>query len=156
MRVLIAGLFALALLLVAATGAQAYTVRGSVEQVYVTGATPGQQLTLLNGSGGSVATRTVNSLGATLFRNVSPGSGYRVRPAAGGPPSAPVTVLSTQPAPPSTSVYNQTLPSDGYGYLTTRDGTKLAVNVHPPPDVTDVLPCRASPCRPSPPGPRRR
>ena len=39
-----------------------------------------------------------------------------------------------------TGVYDQSIPSDGYGYLTTRDGTKLAINVHPPQDVSDALP----------------
>ena len=82
----------------------------------------------------------MNSLGGLLFRNVPPGSGYRVRPAAGGEASSPLTVLSKNPAPSSTSIYNQSLPTDGYGYMTTRDGTKLAVNVHPPQDVADVLP----------------
>ena len=51
-------------------------------------------------------------------------------------------MLSTQPAPPSTDIYNQAIPSSGYGYLTTRDGTKLAINVHPPQDVTKALPGR--------------
>ena len=66
---------------------------------------------------------------------------------------APLTVLSTRPAPPSTDVYNQTIPSSGYGYLTTRDGTKLAIDVHPPQDVTNVaagglpLPARRRPAR---------
>ena len=45
-----------------------------------------------------------------------------------------------QAAPPDTGVYGQSIPSDGYGYLTTRDGTKLAINVHPPQDVADALP----------------
>ena len=65
-----------------------------------------------------------------------PGSGYRVGPPRAGEASGPLTVLSTQPAPPSTGVYDQSIPSSGYGYLTTRDGTKLAINVHPPQDVT--------------------
>src|SRR5207302_1133528 len=40
-------------------------------------------------------------------------------------------------------------PSSGYGYLTTRDGTKLAIYVHPPQDVsTAVLPNSVS----APPG----
>src|SRR6478736_2992416 len=63
-----------------------------------------------------------------------------------------LTVLSTQSAPPSTDVYNHSIPSDGYGYLTTRDGTKLAINVHPPQDVSNAegidlptLPTGASP-----------
>src|SRR5204863_337586 len=30
--------------------------------------------------------------------------------------------------------------SSGYGYLTTRDGTKLAIYVHPPQDVANALP----------------
>ena len=40
--------------------------------------------------------------------------------------SEPLRVLSTRPAPPSTDIYDQAIPSSGYGYLTTRDGTKLA------------------------------
>jgi hypothetical protein len=35
-------------------------------------------------------------------------------------------------APPSTKVYDQTIPKGGYGYLTTRDGTKLAIDVRLP------------------------
>ncbi len=35
-------------------------------------------------------------------------------------------------APPSTKVYDQTIPKSGYGYLTTRDGTKLAIDVRLP------------------------
>ena len=69
--------------------------------------------------------------------------------------SAPLRVLSTQPAPPNTAVYDQEHPADGYGYLTTRDGTKLAIYVHPPPDVAERR-CPASTCRRCPAGPRRR
>jgi uncharacterized protein len=123
-----------------AAAAPTFSARGSVEQVYVTGLAPSARMSLLNSAGKTVASRQANSLGGLLFRNVPPGSGYRVRPAAGGEASGPLTVISAQPAPPSTSVYNQTLPSDGYGYLTTRDGTQLAINVHPPQDVADALP----------------
>ena len=41
-------------------------------------------------------------------------------------------MLSTRSAPPSTKRYRQKLPKSGYGYLTTRDGTKLAINVQLP------------------------
>ncbi len=123
----------------AASADAAFSAHGSVEQVYVTGATAGEQLALLDGSGATVATRTVNDLGGALFRDVTPGSGYRVQ-AADGSVSDPLTVLTTQPAPPSTSVYDQSIPSSGYGYLTTRDGTQLSMYVHPPQDVTKVLP----------------
>src|SRR2546423_15297570 len=117
----------------------AWTAHGSVEQVYVTGLAANQPLTLLTSAGKTVATQSADGQGGLLFRNVKPGSGYKVK-AADGTTSAPLTVLSTQPAPPSTSVYAQSIPSRGYGYLTTRDGTQLAINVHPPQDVANVLP----------------
>jgi predicted acyl esterase len=133
---------ALALMLLFATAARAagapFDARASVEQVYVTNAEPGAELALLDASGQTVATRTVNSLGGTLFRDVAPGV-YRVS-GSDGATSPSLRVISTRPAPPSTSVYDQTMPSRGYGYLTTRDGTKLAYSVHPPQDVANVLP----------------
>src|SRR4051794_5613938 len=98
----------------------AFSAHGSVEQIYVTGATPGEQLSVVDGAGSTVSSREVNSLGGALFRNVAPGSGYRVR-AADGTESEPLTVLTTQSAPPSTEIYGQTIPPEGYGYLTTRD-----------------------------------
>ena len=126
-----------------AVAAPTFTARGSVEQVYVTGLAPSEQVSLLNSAGTTLATRQATAQGGVLFRDVPPGSGYRVRPAAGGEASDPLTVLSTQPAPPSTAVYDQAIPSSGYGYLTTRDGTRLAIDVHPPQDVADALPLPA-------------
>ena len=139
-----------------ATGAGAattWTARGSVQQVYVTGLASGAQMSLVNGAGTTIATRKANSLGGLLFRDVPAGSGYRVRPTAGGTASGPLTVLSTTPAPPSTSIYGQAIPSSGYGYLTTRDGTQLSIYVHPPQDVTKVLPGVQLPQIPSGPTP---
>jgi predicted acyl esterase len=120
---------AAAMMSVCAFGAQAasaLTVRGSVEQVQVTGAKKGQKLVLQDKSGHKVATQRAGSLGGAVFRDVKPGSGYRI---AGAPK---VTVLPDRSAPPSTKPYNQKIPSDGYGYLTTRDGTKLAIAVRLP------------------------
>ena len=115
-----------------------FTARGSAEQVYATGLPADAETSLLDSGGQVVETRNANDLGGLLFRNVTPGDGYRVRLVATGETSGPLTVLTEQSAPPSTDVYNQTIPSDGYGYLTTRDGTKLAYSVHPPSDVTNV------------------
>jgi len=123
--------------LVFASSAAAFDARGSVEQVYATGLTPGAQVSLHDSSGGVVESRNANDLGGTLFRNVPPGSGYQVR--SGEETSGPLTVLTKQSAPPSTDVYNQEVPNDGYGYLTTRDGTKLAYSVHPPTDIKNAL-----------------
>ena len=58
-----------------------------------------------------VETRSANDLGGALFRNVHPGSGYRVRLDSTSETSDPLTVLTTQSAPPSTDIYNQTIPT---------------------------------------------
>jgi uncharacterized protein len=132
----------LTIALICATGASAadpsFTAHGSVEQVYATGLPAGASTSLLDPSGAVVSTRDANDLGGALWRNVTPGAGYRVRLDTTGEKSGPLTVLTTQSAPPSTAIYNQTVPSDGYGYLTTRDGTKLAYSVHPPTDATNA------------------
>jgi predicted acyl esterase len=122
----------------ASGGPSAFSAHGSVEQVYVTGLGPGARMSLLNPAGRTIATGRADSLGGLLFRNVRPGSGYRV--SGGGAESEPLTVLSTGSAPPSTDIYNQRIPASGYGYLTTRDGIKLAIDVHPPQHVTSALP----------------
>jgi uncharacterized protein len=113
-----------------------FSAHGSARQVYVTGLGPGARMALLDAAGHRVATKRADAQGGLLFRNVRPGTGYRVRPAGGGAASGALTVLSTRPAPPSTDGYAQSIAPDGYGYLTTRDGTKLAYSVHPPQDVT--------------------
>ena len=122
----------------AAAAGPSFDAHGSVEQVYATGLPAGASTSLLDPSGGVVSTRNANDLGGALWRNVTPGPGYRVRLDTTGETSAPLTVLTTQSAPPSTDIYSQTIPSDGYGYLTTRDGTKLAYSVHPPTDISNT------------------
>src|SRR5437763_6573653 len=139
LRLVCAAVLALFCMTASAVAAEAsFSAHGSVEQVYVPGLAPGEQMALVDGAGATVATQQADPQGGLLFRNVTPGSGYRVHPAAGGTESDPLTVLSTQSAPPSTDVYNQSIPPSGYGYLTTRDGTKLAIDVHPPQDVTNA------------------
>ncbi|HEV2858501.1 MAG TPA: CocE/NonD family hydrolase [Solirubrobacterales bacterium] len=139
------------LLAPAAASAASFDAHGSVEQVYATGLTPGAQVSLLDSEGHEVATRTANPLGGTLFRNVAPGSGYTV--ASGGEESPPLQVLTTQSAPPDEGIYDQPIKESGYQYLTTRDGTKLAIDVHPPSDVTHALPGAELPPIPTGPTP---
>jgi predicted acyl esterase len=145
-----AGVAALAFGFVAGTGAAEAKLdaHGSVKQVYVTGVKPRAQLSLVTSAGRKVATRKATAEGGVLFRNVKPGSGYRVRAAKGGAKSGPLKVLSARAAPQSTKVYDQEIPSSGYGYMKTRDGTTLAINVHPPQDVTNVLPTGPLPAAP--------
>jgi predicted acyl esterase len=121
----------------ASAGGAAITARGSVEQVDVTGATPGASYSLLDRYGKVADTRKGGSLGGIVFRNVKPGTGYKVREGgSGGTTSPSFRVLSKASAPPNTNIYNQALPTSGYGYLTTRDGTKLAINVRLPSGAT--------------------
>jgi uncharacterized protein len=122
----------------APAAAQAFEAQGSVEQVYVTDLPAGASVSLLDSTDQVVETRNANDFGGALFRNVTPGGGYRVT--SGSETSAPLTVLTTDPTPPSTDIYeNQTIAPDGYGYLNTRDGTKLAYSVHPPTDALNAL-----------------
>src|SRR3954451_25207359 len=147
----VAGALALALATTAGTGvAQAFDAHGSARQVYATGLAPGAQTTLQRPDGSTAKTKVADAQGGVVFRKVKPGSGYKV--AAGGTTSGPLTVLPNRAAPPSTDVYDQQIPSSGYGYLTTRDGTQLAIDVHPPQDVAQAGPL-GLPLPPIPSGP---
>jgi len=115
-----------------------FTAAGSARQVYATGVPGGAAITLLDSTGATVATETADPQGGVLFRNVTPGAGYTVK-LPDGTTSSALTVHTEDPAPWDPEVYNQTIPDHGYGYLTTRDGTKLAYDVHPPtaPPITE-------------------
>src|SRR4051794_5462502 len=94
----------------AAAAAPVWTAVGSAEQVYVTGLPASSQASLISPGGQTVATRQATSLGGVLFREVAPGSGYRVRSASDGVTSGPLTVRSTDPVPWNPGVYNQSIP----------------------------------------------
>ena len=106
--------------------------------MYVTGVAPSTQLALVNSAGAVVKTQKASSLGGSLFRDVAPAAGYRVRRVSDGALSPQVTVHSEAAAQWNPSIYNQSIPSSGYGYLTTRDGTKLSYSVHPPTSPTSL------------------
>jgi len=118
--------------LVAAASASAFSAHGSVEQVYVTGLAPSAQMSLLRSDGETVSTQTADALGGLLFRDVKPEGGYRVRLSSSGEESEPISVYTQAAAPWDPSIYNQSIPDSGYSYLTTRDGTQLAIDVHLP------------------------
>src|SRR3954453_20127663 len=108
----LATLVAIFLLGTSAAQAASFTARGRVEQVYATDLAPGEQVTLLDGSGATVAARPANELGGALFRDVAPGKRYRVQ-ASDGSRSGALTVPPAHPAPPSRSIYDQSIPSSG-------------------------------------------
>ena len=99
-------------------------------------------MTLLTATGTRLYTQRADSLGGVLFRNVPPGNGYRVRLDPKGPESGPLTVHTDSGVAVGPGIYNQKIPDNGYTYLTTRDGTQLAIDVHtqPAPPVYRVFP----------------
>ena len=115
---------------VPASAAARMVAHGSARQAYATGLAAGRSTTLVDAHGHRVQRRRADSLGGVVFRRVTPGRGYRI--AQGSSRSATLTVFGTGSRPPSTRIYNQRIPASGYGYLTTRDGTRLAVDVHLP------------------------
>jgi hypothetical protein len=116
----------------ASAATSTFSASGSAEQVYATGLAPDAQASLVTSVGEILSTQSADSLGGLLFRNVPPGRGYRVRLASDGTESGPITVHSDKAAPWDPGIYGQSIPDSGYTYLTTRDGTKLAIDVHPP------------------------
>src|SRR5205823_543183 len=109
----LAALLALACLLIAAASASAFTTRGSVEQVDVTGLAANAQASLLNRSGTAVQTHEADPEGGLLFRKVKPGPGYRVKLGSNGETSEPVTVHTAASTPWDPKSYEQEIPDEG-------------------------------------------
>ncbi|HLH66872.1 MAG TPA: CocE/NonD family hydrolase [Solirubrobacteraceae bacterium] len=135
-RASVVAMAAAAALAGAGPAAAAVSAHGSVQQVYAVGLARGTRATLVNAAGRVVAFARADSLGGVVLRGVAPGRGYRLIARAAGARraarSGPLTVLADRPAPPSTRIYDQRLPAGGYGYLRTRDGTLLAIDVRLP------------------------
>ncbi len=106
-----------------------FAVQGSVEQVAVTNAPRGVVAKLLTSSGKTVATAKTDAAGAALFRDVQPGTSYIVRV---GSASADGIVVTTPTDTPPQAFYSSQTINDGFGYLKTRDGTLLSINVKLP------------------------
>ena len=112
-----------------------FVAAGSAKQVYATGVGANAKVELLDSAGHAFATNTADSLGGVLFRHVKPGTGYRVKVLPSGPKSGALTVHSNNPTQWNPSIYKQPIQTDGYGYMTTRDGTKLAYRVWLPSEL---------------------
>ncbi|MCL2542472.1 MAG: CocE/NonD family hydrolase [Nocardioidaceae bacterium] len=102
---------------------------GSARQAYATGL-PAHATVSLVRAGRQVQRRRADAQGGVLFRDLRPASGYRM--VVGRTRSAAFTVHTAAAKPWHTDFYHQRIADNGYGYLTTRDGTKLAISVHPP------------------------
>jgi hypothetical protein len=118
-----------------------FTAGGSINQVYVYGLEPGASLRLLSPKGDEVGLGLADGQGSYLFKDVPKGVGYQVEADHERSRSLSVTDPTDHPDP---SFYENApdIPLEptagdaggGYGYLTTRDGTTLSINVAFPTD----------------------
>jgi predicted acyl esterase len=110
-----------------------YAAHGSVGQVWITDAEPGQELRLTDEARSVVQTGTADAQGTLIFRDVPVASGYTVRATVGSDTAASEPLAVTGPTDaPEQSFYDQQTVVDGYQYVTTRDGTLLSINVKLP------------------------
>ena len=122
-----------------APGTAAFIAQGSVEQVFVTHATPDQMLELRDGKDAAVATGKADHLGSFIFRKVAPGTDYRVYTTDATPAlySNAVTVMGEAESLPSQPFYSDQVIKPGLGYITARDGTRLAYFATLPGPIAD-------------------
>jgi uncharacterized protein len=109
---------------------------GSVDEAWMTGAKPGDSITLLRDGarvGNSANPGTADSLGTLIIRNLTPGHRYSWEDTTSGDRSAPFSVLAPGANPPADSALYTSQPMhEGLNYITMRDGIKLAATVRYP------------------------
>jgi predicted acyl esterase len=108
----------------------ALRVHGSVLQLFITDSDPGTDVELLDDAGDLLRTGTTDGQGTLIFRDLVAGAGYRVAVGEGAERQilGPFEVTAPEDAPDA-SFYAEQEIGRGYGYLKTRDGTLLAINV---------------------------
>jgi hypothetical protein len=109
---------------------------GSVDEAWLTGAGPGDAITLLqNGSAvvNPANPGTADALGSLIIRDLTPGSGYAWDDTTTGETTPTFSVLApgADPATDSTLYTDQPM-HEGLNYLTMRDGIRLAATVRYP------------------------
>ncbi len=122
-----------------------FVVRPSVEQVSITGAESGVDLVLYDDDGLAVSFGAADDQGSLVFREVTPGDGYRVagtgpspdRPESDQTVSEPFEVMSVDGSLPPQSFYDSQELVPGFEYIETRDGTTLSASVYLPGPVED-------------------
>jgi len=116
--------------------ATSFAGHGSIGEAYVVGAPPGEHLTLVSGSGATVGSGVVNSLGGLIIRNLRPGGGFRFEETGRNHgATAAFSVLSTSSVPPPSFYSSQHL-HVGLNYVRMRDGISIAATVRLPPGKT--------------------
>lgn len=111
----------------------AFEAHGSVEEAYVVGADPGQEVVLADAEGREVATGAADEAGSLVVRNLEPGDGYTFRAVEGeevaGSPALRVLDISDTP---EAEFYEDQELEAGLNYITMRDGVTLAATVRLP------------------------
>ena len=109
---------------------------GSIDEAWLTGAGPGDAVTLLqNGSPVTVAGNpgVADALGSLVIRNLTPGSGYAWDDTTTGQTTSPFAVLAPDADPATGSdLYTGQTMQEGLNYITMRDGIQLAATVRYP------------------------
>jgi uncharacterized protein len=132
-----------------------FAVAAGVHQVTVTGAQPGQPLTLADADGAKLVTLEADPSGQAVFTylpeehatipadarvvpgssggTIAPGDGYTVRDETTDPVEVtePFRVLDVEDHPPA-SFYDDQVVDEGFGYVQMRDGVELSVMVRFP------------------------
>lgn len=104
-----------------------FEVQPGTEQITVAGAAPTTEIEFVDDSGAVVATGTTDTNGALVQRGLEGGASIALRTATEA--SEPVTVMTRDGHPDPAFFAEQRLPTDGLGYIETRDGTLLSASV---------------------------
>ncbi|MFM1751261.1 MAG: hypothetical protein RL119_223 [Actinomycetota bacterium] len=108
-----------------------FTLRPGAYQIAVLDAPAQTELQVENQDGLVVANGVVDDQGSLLFRELNVGT-YRVVAADQSMISDPVEVYDESLIPTPDFYTTQQLPAGGFGYIKTRDGTTLSVNISLP------------------------
>ena len=120
---------------------------GSIDEAWLTGAGPGDQITLWREHSpvpGVADPSPADSVGSLIVRNLQPGPGYSWRDDTTGQRTRPFAVLAPGENPPTDAdLYTDQPMQDGLNYITMRDGIQLAATVRYPYGETCTA---AAPC----------
>lgn len=111
-----------------------FSVRSSINQLDVTGARPSSKIGLFDQANHNVAAAITDDQGSALFRQLPAGGGYLIQGFDGLPAesSARLEVMSETSSLPDQKFYADQKISEGFGYITTRDGTTLSASTYLP------------------------
>ena len=111
-----------------------FSVRSSINQLDVTGARPTSKIGLFDQANHNVAEMVTDDQGSALFRELPAGGGYLIQSFDGLPAesSARVEVMSEASSLPDQKFYDDQKVNEGFGYITTRDGTTLSASTYLP------------------------